>query len=103
MSAAIKWDVSPRDGALINKIVERAMAIYEKNDIGRDAMDITMDIEACHLNGCPLRLAEMLVADDFNFMHDIGGINRHLNRQTGKLMNCFLPRFAKPARRRVAK
>lgn len=32
-------------------------------------------------------------ADNFNFMHDISGINAHLNRNTGELSKRFLPRF----------
>lgn len=53
-----------------------------------------MDITATHANGCPLKLAELLAADDFNFSHDVAGIYRHLDRTTGKLLDCFLPRFA---------
>ena len=43
-------------------------------------MTCVMDITATHLNGNPLRLAALLAADDFNFMHDVCGIARHLNR-----------------------
>ena len=52
-----------------------------------------MDLEACHCNGCPLRLADMEQADAFNLMHDVTGINMHLNRNTGELSKRFLPRF----------
>lgn len=44
----------------------------------------------------PLRLAEFANADNFNFGHDVAGILGHLNRQTGELEDCFLPRFAAP-------
>jgi len=27
-------------------------------------------------------------------MHDVSGIARHLNRETGRLEGCFLPRFS---------
>ena len=57
-------------------------------------MDAMMDIEACHSNGCPLRLNELLATDDGNFGHDVFGIRRHLDRETGKLGGCFLPRFS---------
>jgi hypothetical protein len=56
---------------------------------------VQMDLAACHCNGCPLQLTELLDADDFNFSHDIFGIRRHLNRTTGKLDDRFLPRFAR--------
>ena len=57
-------------------------------------MDILMDVDACHSNGCPLQLQALLDADDFNFAHDVFGIRRNINRQTGQLMNCFWPRYA---------
>lgn len=33
--------------------------------------------------------------DDFNFLHDIGGISRHINRGTGVLEDFFVPRSAR--------
>lgn len=58
-----------------------------------DALTAHMDISAVHAQ-CPLRLGDLRDADQFNFAHDMYGIQRHLNRQTGKLENLFLPRFA---------
>jgi hypothetical protein len=54
-----------------------------------------MDLEATHANGCPLDFAKLLACDDFDFLHDIGGIAMHLDRSTGVLKDCFLPRLAK--------
>lgn len=71
--------------------------MYDNTDV--DEQDIQMDLEACHCNGCPLRLDDMVQADDFNLMHDISGINVHLNHDTGKLEGWFLPRFADMERR----
>lgn len=53
------------------------------------------DISAVHFH-CPLRLNDLLAADRFNFAHDMCGIQRHINRETGQLENFFLPRFAAP-------
>ena len=39
--------------------------------------------------------AGLLAAGDDDFMHDVAGIHRHMNRETGILENCFLPRFAR--------
>ena len=75
---------------VIFDIVKRAKSIGVK----RDPLSLEMDIEAAHEN-CPLKLDELLKADDFNFMHDVIGIVNHLNRQTGELENFFLPRYAK--------
>jgi len=86
----ITWSTSKEDCEVIEKIVERAQELR----IERDILDLEMDIEAAHEN-CPLRLKELLDADKFNFLHDVYGIINNLNRETGKLENCFLPRFAK--------
>lgn len=75
---------------MIEKIVERARSHYGQID----TMRMTMDLDACISNGCPLDLENLYKADDFNFSHDICGITQHMDRNTGKLMNCFVPRFA---------
>jgi hypothetical protein len=54
-----------------------------------------MDLDTVHSNGCPLRLDDLLIADEGNFAHDITGISAHLNRRTGRLEDCFEPRFAR--------
>jgi hypothetical protein len=82
----INWDVTKADAEIIRNIVKRA-----KPD---DVLELTMDITAVHLNGQPLRLADLLKADDFNFWHDIRGIQRHIDRGNGRLGHHFLPRFA---------
>jgi hypothetical protein len=91
----VKFNASAADGAIIRKIVDRAYA--SAGNIGHtlDRMEVSMDITACHCNGNPLRLRELLETDDFNFWHDVGGIQRHIDRETGKLRNCFLPRFTR--------
>ena len=90
----INFDATPEDQELIRKIAERAVLTSAEFGVIRDALDVRMDITACHLNGNPLRLADLLIADDFNFGHDVCGIERHLDRTTGQLMNCFSPRFS---------
>lgn len=82
---------TPNEQQTVNAIVERAI----EADIYDDAVGAHMDISATHFH-CPLRLADLLDADQFNFAHDMRGIQRHLNRRTGKLENFFLPRFAQP-------
>lgn len=86
-----------KDQAIIDKIAARAFKSVKKargKHMERDALDYEMDITAVHLNGCPLHLADLLKGDDFNFAHDIAGIERFLNRESGKLTRGFLPRFA---------
>lgn len=60
-------------------------------------MDAEMDVTATHANGCPLDLAKLLAADNFNFAHDVFGIRGHIDRRTGKLDGRFLPRCARVA------
>ena len=80
------------ESRLISKIVNRGWETMKKNY--RERIDMIMDIDAAN-EDCPLKLQELLDADDINFYHDIIGIGQHLNRQTRKLEDCFLPRFAK--------
>lgn len=91
----LNFDVSSEEHALINKIALRADKLPGGRD-KPDLMQIMMDITGCHCNACALDLARLLAADDFNFAHDVFGIMAHINRQTGELMNCFMPRFALP-------
>ena len=88
----VKWKVSKRDAGLINQIVKRAVREFPKVKFSK--LDVNMDITATHANGNPLRLKDWLEADKFNFGHDLFGIKDHINRETGKLMDCFLPRFS---------
>ncbi len=81
--------------ALILKIARRAVGLYSAHGVKLDLLETQMDLSATHAGGCRLNLDKLLAADDFNFMHDITGINRHLDRDTGKLMHYFTPRCAR--------
>jgi hypothetical protein len=97
MTDTVSFNVSAADAAIIGRIADRAYAA-DKQTNGRSACSLLewrMDITACHANGNPLRLDDLLAADDFNFAHDAFGIARHLNRQTGQLENFFSPRFSR--------
>lgn len=79
------------DALLIHEIAVRSKKLGNT----RDLIQIDMDVTACHANGCPLDLEKLLNFPNFDFMHDIVGIRDHLNRQTGKLERCFLPRSSR--------
>lgn len=86
----IDWKKIKKDEMLlIRDIVKRARTIDSKIN----GLCLDMDISACHISN-PLKLSELLAADDFNFCHDIFGISRNINRTNGQLENCFLPRFS---------
>jgi hypothetical protein len=61
---------------------------------GTERVDVTLSLIACHLNGCRLRLRDMLEGADCDVFHDVGGIYRNIDRETGTLLNDFIPRFA---------
>ena len=89
-----EWDkCSKEDAKIIHKIGVRAkkdLATFKK----RDLIDIEMDVMATHIT-LKLRLGDFLKADKFNFAHDIVGITNCIDRNTGKMANCFLPRFSR--------
>lgn len=68
---------------------------------GYQRMNLVMDLSAADgVNGNdPIDWDALLSADDFNFMHDIAGISRHMNRETGEIGDFFRPRFARSRRR----
>lgn len=84
-----------RDAMLaIHHIVKRASKLAKDNGIAMDAMELEMDLVAAHCNGCPLDFDKLWKFDDANFGHDVFGIRRHIDRSTGELGGCFLPRCA---------
>lgn len=90
----LKWTGAREEMKLESEIADRAVMMAQTLNISYDKMDAVMDIDACHNNGCKLKLAELLAADDTNFAHDVFGIRRNIDRKTGTLDNCFLPRYA---------
>lgn len=86
----IKFDMTDDEARLIQKIVTRAL--NNSYITGGEIIALEMDLAACNANGTPLDFEKLLAFDAFNFAHDIGGIRRHLDRDTGKLKDCFTPR-----------
>jgi hypothetical protein len=86
-------NLSHSDMNLIEKVADRVANYYQQHDLGYDRLSLTMDISAAHLN-TPLDLEAMLAGDDADFFHDAFGIRNHINRETGELEDCFVPRFA---------
>ena len=87
----MNWTTTKSDSDLIARIGDRAAELFGE---AVSQADVEMDIQACHLNGCVLDLPKLLAATNFNFTHDIGGIGANLDRTTGQLLDCFLPRCA---------
>lgn len=87
----VKFTATTEERILIRKIADRAkkLGLIFKN---YDRQTCLMDLEACHCNGTPLDLQRLLDAETFTFMHDVTKIARHIDRNTGKLTDHFLPR-----------
>lgn len=89
--------------ASFSRNIERAAQAAERFETMTDAksnpryqrINLVMDLTAADgENGnLPLDWERLLAADDFNFLHDIGGISRHIDRETGELGGYFVPRF----------
>ena len=77
-------------------IVPRVEAIARRAGFPFDAMGLRMDLLAVHNGGCPLDFERLAAADDGNLGHDVFGIVRHIDRETGALGGCFVPRHARP-------
>ncbi len=88
----LDFTATKEESEIIRKIVARVEGLGNRPF---DATTTWMDIEACHSNGCPLDLEKLLNAPDFDFSHDVYGIEHHINRRTGALEGCFLPRCSK--------
>lgn len=91
----IQFNATRPEIELIVQIAQRAVDAADKAGVDYKMSDVILDIDACHSNGCPLELGELLDADATDFGHDVFGIRRHINRITGKLEDFFVPRFAK--------
>lgn len=89
-------ETTKQEMLLISLIADRALKMAVKYDCPyEDKLSAVLDIEYAHKQ-VPMRLRELLEADDFNFSHDVFGIRRHMNRDKCKLEGSFLPRFAIP-------
>jgi hypothetical protein len=75
-------------------IGERATTLAHKFGHYYDTDEIAFTVYASHKK-IPLRLQELLEADDGNFAHDVFGIMRHFNVLNEKMRDCFVPRFAR--------
>ena len=88
----INFSITKEETEQINAICNRALKMFPNLS---DKMSLTMDITATHKNGTPLDLPKLMSFDGGNFAHDIFGIMKHINRRTGELEDCFLPRCSK--------
>ena len=92
----INWKTTDEDARRIAEIAHRAHGIAARFSPEQriTVRELLMDVTACHLNGCPLDLAGLQTAGNGDFGRDVFGIRRHIDRSTGALGDCFVPRYA---------
>lgn len=98
----VNFDTTPTEASQIAAIADRYLSLIGHDGQQHMRLDIQMDLTACHLNGCPLRLQDMMEGTDFGLAHDVQGIQDHLDRTTGRLRGldsdpdtpAFSPRFS---------
>ncbi|MEE9532728.1 MAG: hypothetical protein V3W52_17250 [Syntrophobacteria bacterium] len=80
---------TPEEDNAVNIITQRIF-----DNLGRKRLQTRMDLSATHKQ-CPLKLAELAAASNWDLGHDLAGIAINLNHATGELENHFVPRYAK--------
>jgi hypothetical protein len=83
-----------RETALLTEIVNRAEKLSRRFKQPTVRATIVLDLVMAHRMQ-PLDLELLLAADDVNFAHDVFGIMRHIDRKSGAMRDCFVPRFAR--------
>lgn len=79
--------ISREDSNIIQAILDREA----RSNRDFDRIGMSMDLQAVHETQT-LNLQRLLDSDDIDFAHDVCGISYHIDRNTGKLTRCFLPR-----------
>lgn len=90
MNTYEKMQKQREETVIIAQIVGRADNLGLLMD---DRLSLMMDLDVANKQ-FNLRLTELLESDNFNFTHDILGIQNNIDRKTKTFINCFVPRFA---------
>jgi hypothetical protein len=94
----ISFEVSAADAIGIKQVIQKAVSL--KLIKRTERMHHEMNLCAVVAQGCPIDFARMLdnnARGNFDFAHDLFGIDRHIDRSTGRLSGCFVPRFVRRA------
>lgn len=88
-----QFNCPPGEMQCIQAIAARACEMLKVYGILGNPVKIAMDVAVVHCNVTPLRLEALLMCDQADFQHDIGGIYKHLDRQHLVLLNGWKPLF----------
>lgn len=78
---------------LILTMFEIAKRADDMDILAVDRLTLKMDLENVNKK-IKMNFKELLKSDDTDFIHDIYNIQLFMDRETGELINDFLPRFA---------
>lgn len=96
----LNFPTDTRDIIMIGCVVTRFLDWIKTRNVKpteRMAKNLHMDLGACHCNGTPLSFEALMKMEDTPFVVDIMGVNKNLDRNTGKQLNGFRPRCAQSA------
>ena len=95
MYSIFEKKLTREDHELKNKIMKRAeqMGLFVDKKLNHM---IDLDVAVHQFD---MRLQEWLDSDDENFCHDWFGIYAHINRETCRVEDFFVPRFANPTKK----
>ena len=86
MNTYEKMQKQREETVIIAQIVGRADNLGLLMD---DRLSLMMDLDVANKQ-FNLRLTELLESDNFNFTHDILGIQNNIDRKTKTFINCFI-------------
>jgi hypothetical protein len=86
--------IDKRESLLLTMIADRADKLARRYNNPTPRWKFALDLALAH-RWQPLDLELLFAADDGNFAHDLFGIVRHIDRSTGAMRDCFVPRFAR--------
>lgn len=89
----VKFEATDQELASLNACIQRGVDLKLVKRGQR--LHHAMNLLATHANGNPIDFDRLLSADDFTFTHDLLGIDRHIDRETGHLANMFRPRSSR--------
>jgi hypothetical protein len=82
----INWNATPDDFRLIDLISTIFVAYMKEHGHKIDKFQAQMDMTACHLNGHPLKLLQMLLGSNDALVRDCARICNGIDRSNGSLI-----------------
>jgi hypothetical protein len=89
------FQATEAERAILRKISDRAAELSIEFEIPYPTLELEMDLLAAREDIVTLDLRRLLDSPIADFSHDIFGIRRFINRTTGEVEGCFVPRCAR--------